>query len=80
MGDRMAHLHLADGSGSALDEHLVPGRGRQPCALILEKLAAQRFAGSVVVEIGTRKVPPAVRELDLAEALSFARLNLASAV
>ena len=78
MGARMAHLHLADGSGSALDEHLVPGRGGQPCALILERLAGQGFSGSVVVEIGTRKVTPAVRELDLAEALSFARLNLAS--
>ncbi len=27
MGDRLGHLHLADGSGSGKDEHLVPGRG-----------------------------------------------------
>ena len=27
LGDRLVHLHLADGSGSAKDEHLVPGRG-----------------------------------------------------
>jgi sugar phosphate isomerase/epimerase len=80
MGNRMTHLHLADGSGSALDEHLVPGRGTQPCAEILETLARQQFSGSVVVEIGTRKASPAIRELDLAEALSFARLHLAAAV
>ncbi len=40
MGERMAHLHLADGTGSALDEHLVPGRGSQPCGEMLERLAA----------------------------------------
>ncbi len=79
MGDRMVHLHLADGSGSALDEHLVPGRGTQPCSETLENLARQQFTGSVVVEIGTRKASPAVRELDLVEALSYARLNLATA-
>ncbi len=27
LGDRLVHLHLADGSGSAKDEHLIPGRG-----------------------------------------------------
>ena len=31
LGDRLAHIHLADGSGSARDEHLIPGRGSQPC-------------------------------------------------
>ncbi len=79
-GDRLAHLHLADGSGSARDEHLVPGRGTQPCAQMLERLASQGFAGTVVVEVSTRKaISPAQREADLAEALAFARLNLASA-
>ena len=32
LGDRLQHVHLADGSGSSKDEHLVPGRGGQPCA------------------------------------------------
>ena len=27
MGPGLAHVHLADGSGAARDEHLVPGRG-----------------------------------------------------
>lgn len=75
MGDRVTHLHLADGTGSALDEHLVPGRGTQPCGEMLERMADAGFDGSVVVEISTRKSTPAAREVDLAEALGFARLN-----
>ncbi|WP_111767423.1 sugar phosphate isomerase/epimerase family protein [Nakamurella deserti] len=77
MGERMTHLHLTDGTGSALDEHLVPGRGGQPCGELLERLARTGFDGTVVVEISTRKATPAARELDLAEALGFARLHWA---
>jgi sugar phosphate isomerase/epimerase len=80
MGDRLAHLHLGDGSGSTKDEHLVPGRGNQPCAEILELLARNGFDGSVVVEISTRGMDREEREVDLAQALSFARLHLAAAL
>ncbi|WP_307812723.1 sugar phosphate isomerase/epimerase family protein [Phycicoccus sp. CSK15P-2] len=76
LGRRLAHLHLADGTGSARDEHLVPGRGRQPCGPVLERLASGGFAGDVVVEVGTRRGDQARRELDLAESLAFARLHL----
>ena len=79
MGNRLAHLHLADGSGSTKDEHLVPGRGAQPCSEILEMLVRNGYRGSVVLEISTRGQDRAEREGDLAEALSFARLHLASA-
>ncbi len=80
LGDRLSHLHLADGSGSNKDEHLVPGRGNQPCADVLERLARTGFDGSVVLEINTRRaVNRDEREADLAEGLAFARLNLASA-
>ncbi len=79
MGDRLAHVHIADGSGGARDEHLVPGRGGQPCAALLEGLAGQGFDGLVVVEVNTRKCEDrAERETDLAEALAFTRLNLAA--
>jgi sugar phosphate isomerase/epimerase len=80
LGPRLAHVHLADGSGSSMDEHLVPGRGRQPCAELLETLAVQQFSGSVIVEVSTRRVSDEQREADLAEALAFARLHLAAAV
>jgi sugar phosphate isomerase/epimerase len=79
LGDRLVHIHLADGLGSAKDEHLVPGRGAQPCAEVLERLAARGWGGNVVVEISTRRARGrAEREADLAEALAFARLNLAA--
>jgi sugar phosphate isomerase/epimerase len=79
MGDRLSHVHIADGLGSARDEHLVPGRGNQPCAELLEGLAASGFAGQVVVEVNTRRSPSREdREADLAEALAFTRLNLAA--
>ena len=78
LGPRLAHLHLADGVGSPRDEHLVPGRGTQPCGAVLETLAAQHYSGHVVVEVATRRVTDAQRELDLAEALAFARLHLAT--
>lgn len=79
MGDRLAHVHIADGMGSARDEHLIPGRGTQPCAVLLEQLAGAQFDGVVVVEVNTRKAESrADREADLAEALAFTRLNLAA--
>lgn len=81
MGDRLCHVHLADGSGSGKDEHLVPGRGNQPCAEMLERLAAGGFGGQVVVEINTRRAMSAAeRESDLAESLAFTRLHLAAPV
>ncbi len=80
MGERLTHVHLADGSGSARDEHLVPGRGGQPCGLLLERLARAGWPGTVVVEVTTRRARTTdEREADLAEALAFTRLNLASA-
>jgi sugar phosphate isomerase/epimerase len=80
MGSRLAHIHLADGRGSGKDEHMVPGRGSQPCAELLEQLAFGDFDGHVVIEVNTRRAMSAVeREADLAEALAFTRLHLAAA-
>lgn len=80
MGGRLSHIHMADGSGSIKDEHLIPGRGTQPCAEMLERLAGDGFAGTVVLEVNThRAANRAEREADLAEALAFTRLHLAAA-
>ena len=77
MGDRLAHVHLTDGTGAPRDEHLIPGRGAAPCAEVCESLAEDRFQGSVVVEVNTRKAKTAqARAALLAEALVFARLHL----
>jgi sugar phosphate isomerase/epimerase len=77
MGDALTHVHLADGSGAARDEHLVPGRGNQPCAQVCERLADARFGGVVVLEVNTRRCRTrAERTTLLAESLLFARLHL----
>ena len=77
LGDRLAHIHLADGSGSTRDEHLVPGRGQQPCAELLHEMARREFDGQVVVEISTRRADSRdQREADLVESLDFARRHL----
>jgi sugar phosphate isomerase/epimerase len=77
LGGRLAHVHMADGTGVAKDEHLVPGRGTQPCAPLLEKLAAEGYCGIVVLEVNTRRaVTREARLADLAEALDFTRRHL----
>jgi sugar phosphate isomerase/epimerase len=81
MGPALSHVHLGDGTGAARDEHLVPGRGTQPCAELLASLADRGFAGSVAVEVATRGAPSrAVREQDLADSLAFAREHLGASV
>jgi sugar phosphate isomerase/epimerase len=76
LGDRLAHIHLTDGSGSPRDEHLVPGHGDQPAQAFLEHVAASDYAGEIVIEINTRKAADQEsREADLLESLAFARLH-----
>jgi sugar phosphate isomerase/epimerase len=83
LGSRLAHVHLADGTGSGgpvPDEHLVPGRGGQPCGELLGLLPGAGYPGAVVVEVKTNRA--ATREdriADLAESLAFARQHLAVA-
>ena len=82
MGSRLAHVHLADGSGAPAgpvpDEHLVPGRGGQPCAELLGLLPGSRYPGAVVVEVKTNRASTREeRVVDLAESLAFARQHLA---
>ncbi|POM25583.1 fructoselysine 3-epimerase [Actinomadura rubteroloni] len=81
LGDRLRHIHLADGVGLPnKDEHLVPGRGSQPCGPMLERLAEGGFDGHIVLEVNTRRASSREQRVDdLAEALAFARLHLAAA-
>jgi sugar phosphate isomerase/epimerase len=77
MGAGLKHVHLGDGTGEGRDEHLVPGRGNQPCADLLRSLAGRGFRGSVALEVSTRRVTSRdVREADLRESLEFARRHL----
>ena len=81
LGDRMRHVHLCDGSGAigegqVFDEHLLPGRGREPVAEVLQSLAARGWDGSIVAEINTRKARSERERLELLrETLEFARTH-----
>ena len=80
LGDRLRHIHLTDGSGSAKDEHLVPGRGEMGAAAFLRHLARSGFDGEIILEINTRKCGSRdEREADLRESLEFAREHFAVA-
>ncbi|RKT57920.1 sugar phosphate isomerase/epimerase family protein [Saccharothrix australiensis] len=77
MGPGLAHVHLADGTGLPKDEHLIPGRGNQPCAELCRSLRRSGFSGQVVLEVNTRKARTTAERRDLlAESLRFARLHL----
>jgi len=78
LGNRISHVHLADGTKPGLpDEHLVPGRGSQPCGELLNRLHGVGYSGVVVVEISTRRaLSPQERYADLEESLAFARKHL----
>ncbi|MDF1606163.1 sugar phosphate isomerase/epimerase [Nocardioides sp. YIM 152315] len=80
LGERLRHVHLTDGTRSAKDEHLVPGRGTTGADAFLRHLATTGFAGEIVLEINTRKCADRVeRERDLRESLEFARQHLGAA-
>ncbi|WP_447004640.1 sugar phosphate isomerase/epimerase family protein [Saccharothrix isguenensis] len=77
MGEGLTHVHLADGSGLPKDEHLVPGRGNQPCGELLSHLTRTGFTGQVVLEVNTRRARTTAERAELlAESLLFARLHL----
>ena len=77
MGGGLAHLHLTDGTGASVDEHLVPGRGTQPAAEVCQMLANSDFSGHVILEVTTSGVRTEnQREALLKESLDFARTHL----
>jgi sugar phosphate isomerase/epimerase len=76
-GDRLRHIHLTDGTGSAKDEHLVPGRGTTGADRFLHHLVETGFDGEIIVEITTRKAGSREQRAELlSESLAFARLHL----
>ncbi|WP_024794277.1 sugar phosphate isomerase/epimerase family protein [Tomitella biformata] len=77
MGAGLVHVHLADGRGAYVDEHLIPGHGTQPCAELCQRLGSSGFAGQVVLEVNTQNARTRVERASmLAEALAFARQHL----
>lgn len=81
LGPRLRHVHLTDGTGSAKDEHLVPGRGDTGADRFLRHLADTGFGGSIVLEINTRRCHTlGEKERDLVESLEFARAHFTATV
>ncbi|MDQ1178818.1 MULTISPECIES: sugar phosphate isomerase/epimerase family protein [unclassified Rhodococcus (in: high G+C Gram-positive bacteria)] len=77
MGAGLKHLHLADGRGASVDEHLVPGDGTQPVAEVCQALVARGFDGQAVLEINTQNARTATeRSAALERSLAFARQHL----
>jgi sugar phosphate isomerase/epimerase len=78
LGARLTHVHMSDGTKPGLpDEHLVPGRGSQPCGELLSWLHASGYQGIVVLEVSTHRAPTlGDRQADLAESLEFTRRHL----
>lgn len=78
IGSRLGHVHLTDGSGDkVLDEHLIPGHGKQPVAETLHYLRDSNWLGTVVAEVSTRTAKGAgERDEWLSETLQFARQHL----
>lgn len=77
MGSGLTHLHLTDGTGASVDEHLVPGKGTQPVAQVCQELAGGDFTGQVVLEVHTSTARTEdQREAILRESLEFARTHL----
>lgn len=84
LGPRLRHLHLTDGIGGkdnrTSDEHLVPGRGNEPVAEVLQMLASDGFDGQVIAEIKTRGVRTEKdRRALIQETVDFARMHLGQA-
>ncbi|WP_425546182.1 sugar phosphate isomerase/epimerase family protein [Agromyces tropicus] len=83
LGDRLRHVHLCDGSGAIgegqiFDEHLLPGRGREPVAEVLRMLADRGWDGSIVAEVNTRKAKTEAERLEmLRETVAYAREHVA---
>lgn len=70
-GSRLAHVHLCDGiahledENKIFDEHLIPGKGNQPVAEVLQHLAITNWEGHVVAEVNTRKAKTNTQRLNM---------------
>ena len=80
LGERLTHVHLADGTG--LGARRAPHPRARACSRAPSCSSSWPAAGSrapSVLEVSTRKAANrAEREVELAEALAFARLHLAA--
>jgi len=83
VGNRLSHVHLCDGTGvhedgKVFDEHLLPGKGGQPVAEVIDMLARSGWKGHIIAEVNTRKAKTERERVEmLRETLEFARTHTA---
>lgn len=75
-GERLAHVHLADGTFGPTDQHLLLGEGDQNPAIVLAELVRSGFRGQVSVEVSTRGLTRPGRFDALAATVELARTHL----
>ena len=73
MGDRMKHLHLSDSTSTRGDEHLPPGMGTLPLQELASQMAADGFAGDIVLEVATGKLPASARQRTAKQCIEWTR-------
>ncbi len=79
-GKRLKHLHLTDGTGKMLDEHLFPGEGDQDAWKVVKELRKRDFTGHIILEINSRKMDSrAARQAALGDSLAKIRKHLGQA-
>ena len=82
-GDRLAHIHLCDGTSPKenfhlFDEHLLPGQGTQPVAQTLEVISEAGFRGHVIAEVSTKNAVTDEQRVQMVKSsLDYARYYLA---
>lgn len=73
MQGRVRHIHLSDSTGLKGDEHLPPGHGTLPLMELAAMMDEDGFAGDIVLEVATSKLPVAARRHVTEECLEWTR-------
>lgn len=75
-GERLAHVHLTDGTDGPTDQHLLPGKGDQNPGAVMAELARAGYSGQLVAEVSTRGMTRHERAVALGETVAFIRDHL----
>lgn len=75
-GERLAHVHLTDGTDGPADQHLLLGEGDQDPGAVIEELARSGYSGQLVAEVSTRGMTRQERSAALGRTVAFIRDHL----
>jgi len=75
-GERLAHVHLTDGTDGPTDQHLLPGEGDQDPGAVIDELMRTGYTGQVVAEVSTRGMTRHERAAALERTLDFIQVQM----